>query len=105
MFSNLKTKQLIAGIRTCFLNKQIVLFDEISSALDSDLEEALRSLVLFIQKNSLTIIVAHRMETIMNADRIYVIDQGVIDSCGKHGDLMEMSHKYREFIAELSSGQ
>ena len=53
---SLGQKQLICALRSCYLAKPIVLFDEISSGLDSDLEDALKKLVLLIQKNSLTII-------------------------------------------------
>ena len=59
---SLGQRQLLAGIRAMFLNKNIVFFDEISSALDPDLEYSLRKLVLLIQQHSLTIIVAHRIE-------------------------------------------
>jgi ABC-type multidrug transport system fused ATPase/permease subunit len=99
---SLGQKQLMAAIRACFLQKPIVLFDEISSALDSELEEALRKVVLLIQKNSLTFIVAHRLETILSSNRIYVMDQGKVINSGGHEELMKESVVYQEFLAELS---
>ena len=99
---SLGQRQLLAGIRACYLKKEIVFFDEISSALDSDLELSLRKLVLLIQKNSLTIIVAHRVETIINADYILVMDKGRVVSSGSHSSLLESSVVYQEFIRELS---
>ena len=99
---SLGQRQLLAGIRACYLKKDIVFFDEISSALDSELELSLRKLVLLIQKNSLTIIVAHRVETIINADYILVMDKGRVANSGKHFDLLHSSHVYQDFIRELS---
>ena len=69
-------KQLISALRSCYLKKPIVLFDEISSSLDADLELALRKLVLMIQENALTIIVAHRIETVVEPIRflLWIMD-------------------------------
>jgi ATP-binding cassette subfamily B protein len=99
---SLGQRQLLAGVRACYLKKDIVFFDEISSALDSELELSLRKLVLLIQKNSLTIIVAHRVETIISANYILVMDKGRVTNSGKHFDLLESSAVYQEFIRELS---
>jgi ATP-binding cassette subfamily B protein len=100
---SLGQKQLLSALRSCFLTKPIVLFDEISSGLDSDLEEALRKLVLLIQKKSLTIIVAHRIETIVNANQIIVMDKGQVECIGKHDDLVLNSATYQEFISQLKT--
>ena len=99
---SLGQKQLLAGVRACYLKKNIVFFDEISSALDSELEHALRKCILFIQEFSLTIIVAHRVETIVGADNILVMDKGRVISSGKHSELLLTSQVYQEFIRELS---
>jgi ATP-binding cassette subfamily B protein len=99
---SLGQKQLISALRSCFLTKPIVLFDEISSGLDSDLEEALRKLVLLIQERSLTFIVAHRIETIIHAQQILVMDAGEIVDRGTHSSLLESSAPYQEFIAQLN---
>ena len=99
---SLGQKQLLAAIRSCYLKKPVVLFDEISSGLDGDLELALRKMVLLIQKRSLTFIVAHRLETILEADQILVMENGYIVDDGVHDSLMLSSKVYKEFIAELS---
>ncbi len=96
-------KQLLSAIRSCYLKKTIVLLDEISSALDSDLELALREVILLIQKQSLAIIVAHRLETIMEADNILVLEEGRVVSQGRHKQLVESSKQYKKFIDQLSS--
>ena len=99
---SLGQKQLLAGVRACYLKKSIVFFDEISSALDSELEHALRKCILLIQEFSLTIIVAHRVETIMEADKILVMDRGRVKNSGNHKELLLTSSVYQEFIRELS---
>lgn len=99
---SLGQKQLVAALRACYLKKTIVLFDEISSGLDSKLELALRKSVLLVQKNSLTIIVAHRLETIIQSDQIIVMENGRLVSSGKHQDLIKSSNVYQEFIKEIS---
>lgn len=99
---SLGQRQLLAGIRACYLKKNIVFFDEISSALDSDLEFALRKLVLLIQEYSLTVIVAHRVETIVKADQIIVMDKGRVIDSGMHSELLTRSKVYQDFIRELS---
>ncbi|MDD4976524.1 MAG: ABC transporter ATP-binding protein, partial [Bacteriovorax sp.] len=99
---SLGQRQLLAGVRACYIKKNIVFFDEISSALDSDLEYALRKLVLLIQEFSLTVIVAHRVETIINADKILVMDKGRVIDSGKHAALIARSAVYQDFIRELS---
>lgn len=99
---SLGQKQLISALRSCYLAKPIVLFDEISSGLDSDLEEALRELVLLIQQKSLTFIVAHRIETILNANQIYVMDKGRLIDRGTHSELKQKSAPYQDFISQLS---
>lgn len=99
---SLGQRQLIAGIRSLYLNKDIVFFDEISSALDPELELSLRKMILLIQEHSLTIIVAHRIETIMQANNILVMENGRVIQSGKHEILMTNSEVYQKFIEELS---
>ncbi len=95
-------KQLISALRACYLKKPIVLFDEISSGLDSSLETSLRTLVLMVQKQSLTIIVAHRLETIIAADQIIIMDNGALVAQGSHKSLMTNSALYQKFIEHLN---
>ncbi len=99
---SLGQKQLLSALRSCYLVKPIVLFDEISSGLDSELEEALRMLVLFIQQNSLTFIVAHRIETILKAQRILVMKDGKLVAQGSHEELKAESAAYQEFFSQVN---
>jgi ATP-binding cassette subfamily B multidrug efflux pump len=94
-------RQLICSIRALYLRRPIVCFDEVASAMDSRLEEALRQAIVLVQSQSLTLIVAHRLETIMHADQILVIDKGRLVKKGKHQDLMQQSPQYQDFVAQL----
>ena len=93
-------KQLISGLRALFLKKPIILMDEISSGLDSELESALRDLITFFQMQSITIIVTHRLETILHAQKLLLLDQGKAVALGSPTELRDIS-KYKEFLAHL----
>ena len=99
---SLGQKQLLAAIRACYLKKPIVLFDEISSSLDSNLEFALRKMVLLVQRNAITFIVAHRLETIAEAQDILVMEAGKLVSRGDHSNLLENSETYQKFIKQIA---
>lgn len=94
-------KQLVASLRACFLKKELVLLDEVSSALDSKLELALRAVIMRIQRYSVTVVVAHRLETIMHAHTILMMNEGSIVASGTHNELANTSVFYGEFLKEL----
>lgn len=93
-------KQLISGLRALYLKKPIILMDEISSGLDSELEAALRDLIKFFQSRSMTIIVTHRLETILNSHKLILLEEGRIMASGPH-QLMRDIPKYQEFLKHL----
>ena len=93
-------KQLLSGLRALFLKKPIILMDEISSGLDSELEGALRDLIHFFQSRSLTIIVTHRLETILKSSQLLLLDQGQLLAKGNHAAL-QAHLKFREFLSHL----
>ncbi len=93
-------KQLISGLRALYLNKPIILMDELSSGLDSDLESALRDLINFFQKDSITIIVTHRLETILKADQLILIENGRMIADGTLRQLRS-DDKFNYFLSHL----
>jgi ABC-type multidrug transport system fused ATPase/permease subunit len=94
-------KQLVSGLRALFLKKPIILMDEISSGLDSELESALRDLIKFFQSRSMTIIVTHRLETILKSDQLLLLDQGQVVAMGSHEELRKIP-KYQDFLKHLN---
>jgi ATP-binding cassette subfamily B multidrug efflux pump len=94
-------KQLISGLRALYLKKPVILMDEISSGLDSELEAALRDLIAFFQSHSMTIIVTHRLETILNSAELILLDEGRIIARGPHA-VMKGIPKYQEFLRHLN---
>lgn len=93
-------KQLISGLRALYLKKPIILMDEISSGLDSELEAALRDLIHFFQSRSMTIIVTHRLETILKSNELMLLDKGEIVALGTHS-VMKSIPQYQEFLKHL----
>jgi ATP-binding cassette, subfamily B, multidrug efflux pump len=93
-------KQLVSGLRALYLKKPIILMDEISSGLDSELEAALRDLIKFFQSRSMTIIVTHRLETILNSDQLILLEEGNIVATGPHQKMRDIP-KYQEFLKHL----
>ena len=94
-------KQLISGLRALFLKKPVILMDEISSGLDSELEAALRDLIRFFQSRSMTIIVTHRLETILNSHQLILLDKGQIVSSGSPEKLRGVP-EFQEFLGHLN---
>ena len=95
-------RQRAALIRTLALNPDILLLDEPTSALDSKTEINICKTIDEISKDRTVITVAHRLNTIRDYDRIYVLDRGEIVEQGTHSELMTMhgryAHMYKEFI-------
>jgi len=93
-------KQLISGLRAMYLKKPVILMDEISSGLDSDLESALKDLIHFFRSKTMTIIVTHRLETILNSDQLILLEVGEMVAKGSFIQLKEIP-KFAHFIEHL----
>jgi len=98
---SLGQKQLIAALRYCYQPKPIVLFDEISSGLDGQLEKALSDFLDYIQSDVMMVIVAHRLETVVNCQQILYLSDGLQEGLDNHLNLLKMNESYKEFFTIL----
>ena len=90
-------KQRISIARAMLKKSQIILLDEATSSLDSETEEKIRSAIDILTKNKTTVVIAHRLSTVLNANRIFVVENGKILSSGKHEELLQNSTQYKNF--------
>jgi len=87
-------RQRISIARAFLKNAPIILLDEPTSALDAESDAAIQDALSDLMKNRTTLIIAHRLSTVVNADRIYVLDQGKIAEEGSHGELLANNGLY-----------
>ncbi|GAB4221753.1 MAG: lipid A export permease/ATP-binding protein MsbA [Francisella sp.] len=87
-------RQRIAIARALLKNAPILIFDEATSALDNESERVVQKALENLTKSCTTIIIAHRLSTVENADKIVVMDNGKIVESGKHKELLEKGGFY-----------
>ncbi len=88
-------KQRLSVARTLSKKSQVILFDEATSALDNSSQEYVKKAIDNLVKDHTVVIVAHRLSTIVDADIIYVVDEGKIVASGKHDELLKTSKIYQ----------
>lgn len=93
-------KQRIAIARAILADRPILLLDEATSALDAASEHAVKQALELAMQNRTTLIIAHRLSTVITADRILVLDKGQLIASGNHSELLQSCPLYRE-LAEL----
>ena len=93
-------KQRVAIARTVLKNPKIFFFDEATSALDSNTESEIQTNLDEISKDRTTLIIAHRLSTVVRADQILVLDQGTIIERGTHQQLLANGGKYARMWEE-----
>jgi ABC-type multidrug transport system fused ATPase/permease subunit len=81
----------------------VLVLDEATSALDSKTEHALQQALAEVMKDRTTIVIAHRLSTVMAADQILVMDKGRIVDQGKHEDLIKRGGLYKQYW-EIQAG-
>ena len=91
-------RQRLAIARALVHKPEIFLFDDSFSALDYSTDARLRAALVDQTRESTVVIVAQRVSTIRNADRIIVLDRGVVVGSGTHSELMESNETYREIV-------
>jgi ATP-binding cassette subfamily B protein len=92
-------KQRIALARAIVRDPPILLLDEATSALDVENERLVQQALTQVESGRTTLIIAHRLSTVLHADRIVLMQDGRIEAIGSHAQLMETSNSYREMVA------
>ena len=93
-------KQRVAIARTMLKNPGILLFDEATSALDSHTEKEIQSSLREVSADRTTLVIAHRLSTVIHADEIIVLDAGSISERGSHRDLLAKDGQYAAMWAK-----
>jgi ATP-binding cassette subfamily B protein len=92
-------KQRVAIARAILKDPSILIFDEATSALDSTAEKAIQAELERISQGRTTLVIAHRLSTVMDADQILVLDHGRIIERGSHRELLEAGGEYARMWA------
>jgi ATP-binding cassette subfamily B protein len=92
-------KQRVAIARALLKNPPILIFDEATSALDSKTEQAIQEQLDLAAQGRTSLIIAHRLSTVMQADQILVLDQGHVVECGSHRELLATGGLYAQMWA------
>ena len=89
-------KQRITLARTLLKNPRLLILDDATSAVDTETEAAIRDALEQLIPGRTTFIIAHRIQTVMNADLILVLEKGRVVQCGRHEDLVDSEGPYRQ---------
>ena len=98
-------RQRIAIARAMLKNAPILLLDEATSSLDTESERYVQEALLELMKNRTTLVIAHRLSTVINADTIYVIDSGKIAESGTHFELLKNKGVYSRLYTQQFAEQ
>lgn len=93
-------KQRLAIARTLAKKSSIILFDEATSALDNESQLYIKKSIDSLVKDHTIIIIAHRLSTIIDADIIYVVDNGEVIDSGTHNELLKKSEYYKKLYSK-----
>jgi ATP-binding cassette, subfamily B, bacterial MsbA len=87
----------VAVARALVKDAPIVLLDEATASLDSESERLVQDAIAHLCEGRTTIVVAHRLHTIMHSDRILVVENGSIVESGRHDELLRRNGRYASF--------
>lgn len=93
-------RQRIAIARALLRNPRILMLDEATSALDSKSEIVVQKALNNLMQGRTTLVIAHRLSTVVDADQILFVEKGQLTGCGTHATLFETHEMYREFAAQ-----
>lgn len=98
-------KQRISIARVLLKNPKIIILDEATSALDSLSEDAIQKALIPLLENRTSLVIAHRLSTVVNADQILVMENGKIQDRGTHGQLLRKEGLYRQlYMTQFEKG-
>jgi ATP-binding cassette subfamily B protein len=98
-------KQRVGIARTLLKNPPILLLDEATSALDTETEHEIQDALARAGEGRTVITIAHRLSTIADADRILVLENGLVVEEGKHDDLLARNGRYHALWSMQQSGE
>ena len=90
-------RQRIAVARALIRDARLILLDEATAALDSESERLVQDAISHLTRGRTTIVIAHRLHTVAHADRIFVIEDGVVAEFGRHDELLRKGGRYASF--------
>jgi ABC-type multidrug transport system fused ATPase/permease subunit len=90
-------RQRVAIARALIKDAPIILLDEATASLDSESERQIQAAIAHLCRGRTTLVIAHRLHTIVHADRIFVIEDGTIIESGRHDDLLRRGGRYASF--------
>ena len=91
-------KQRVAIARTLLKNPCILILDDATSSVDTETESEIRGALNGLMENRTTFIIAHRIQSVMNADKILVMDKGTVVQMGRHEELVTQDGMYRDIF-------
>ena len=93
-------KQRLAIARALLLKTEVLLFDEATSALDNETQTKIQEAINNLKGEYTILIIAHRLSTVIDANRIFVINNGVVEEAGTHKELLKTSKTYQKLYAK-----
>jgi len=90
---DITTKRVLPAI---LAEPRILILDEATSSLDSESEQMIQHGLSYLMQGRTTFVIAHRLSTIRNADKIVLIDKGIVSEAGTHAELMQHNGLYRK---------
>ncbi len=98
-------KQRVAIARTILKHPKILIFDEATSALDTRTEKEIQESLRAVSKNRTTLVIAHRLSTVVDCDEIIVLKEGEVVERGRHHELLRMNGEYAQMWLKQQEAQ